>query len=224
MPAELRPLLRLLSLRREPSPDPVLHRGTSGQIEIVATSTGIGVRRAARVTEQLLDSVPVDHLMVVGIAGGIGASVEIGTLVVPELVIDLASGAEHRPALLGDFVQRGTLVTSDGLVVDPETFARLDRRGVVAIDMETAAIAEVCARRGCPFSAFRAISDHADDGSIDAAVFGLTRADGSPDLPAVARFLVTRPWRIPQLARLARGLSRATKVAAAAAVQSLQPV
>jgi adenosylhomocysteine nucleosidase len=191
-------------------------------VEVVAALTGIGVQRAARVTEQVLDSGSMDHLMVVGVAGGIGSSVAIGDLVVPELVFDLATGAEYRSAPLGDLAPRGTLVTSDGLVVDPETFVRLERRGAVAIDMETAAIAEVCALRGCPFSVFRAISDHADDGSIDAAVFGLARADGSPDLLAVVRFLATRPWRVPQLVRLARGLGRATNVAASACVAALE--
>ena len=87
--------------------------------------------------------------------------------------------------------------------------------------METAAIAAVCERRGCPWSVFRAISDRADDGSTDAAIFGLAAPDGAPDVRAVARFLVTRPWRIPQLVRLGRGLARATQTAANAALRAL---
>ena len=56
---------------------------------------------------------------------------------------------------------------------------------------------------------------------MDEAVFGLTRPDGSANLPAVARFLLTRPQRIPQLARLARGMRLATRAAAAAAVSAI---
>jgi hypothetical protein len=87
--------------------------------------------------------------------------------------------------------------------------------------METAAIAAVCEERGCAWSVFRAISDRADDGSTDPAILALAGPQGDPDPRAVLRFLLTRPWRIPQLARLARGLRAATHAAAAAAVAAL---
>jgi hypothetical protein len=88
--------------------------------------------------------------------------------------------------------------------------------------METAAIAAVCASRRCPWSVFRAISDRADDCSTDEAVFDLAGPDGEPNLAAVVRFVLTNPGRIPQLGRLARGLSIATKVAASAAANALR--
>jgi adenosylhomocysteine nucleosidase len=220
MRPELRPLVRPLSLARA-GPGADFLRGALGRTLVVAATTGIGTRSAARAAERLLDAVPVDHLVVVGIAGGIGPSVAVGDLVVPERVLDLATGAEHRPARLGDVAPRGTLASSDALLVDPEEAARLERRGVIAIDMETAAIAAVCERRRCPWSVFRAISDRADDGSTDAAVLELAGADGSPDLSAVARFVATRPWRVPHLVRLARGMRLATRAAASAAVSAL---
>jgi nucleoside phosphorylase len=222
MPSELRPLLRRLSLRRDPSGDRGAWRGLVGEVEVRARPTGIGVERAARATEALLDEGPADHVIVVGVAGGIGPSVAIGDLVVPARVVDLATGAEHRPEALGDAAPRGTLVTSDGLLVDPAAYARLAAEGVVAIDMESAAVAAVCARRGCPFSVVRAISDRADDGSVDDAIFALARPDGSPDLAAVARFVLTRPGRLPRLVRLGRDLGRATDAAAAACVRALE--
>jgi nucleoside phosphorylase len=222
MRSELRPLVRPLGLRRAETGAGALLSGAVGRIEVVAATTGIGTRAAARAARRVLDSGPLDRLVVVGIAGGIGPSVGIGDLVVPDLVIDLATGAEHRPAPLGDAGPRGVLATSDELLVDPGEVARLERRGVVAIDMETAAIAAVCEERRCPWSVFRAISDRADDGSTDPAVFGLAGPDGAPNLPALARFLLTRPWRVPQLVRLGRGLRVATSAAAAAAVAALE--
>lgn len=220
MRPELRPLVRSLALRRSRRGDTLLS-GSIGRVEILATTTGIGPRRAARTTERLLDAHAVDHVVVVGIAGGIGPSVALGDLVVPELVLDLDSGAQYRPTPLGDAAPRGTLVTSEGLQSDLDAIARLERQGAVAIDMETAAIAAVCERRGCPWSVFRAISDRADDGSTDAAVFGLAGPDGAGDLPAVARFVLTHPWRVPQLARLARGMRVAAQRAATAAARAL---
>ncbi len=222
MPEELRPLLRAAPLRREVLAGQTLYAGALARRRIVATTTGIGTRAAARAAERVLAATRVEHLVVIGVAGGIGASVEIGDLVVPERVVDLASGAEHRPAPLGEFAPRGTLVTRDGLLEDRAEFARLAARGVVAIDMETAAIAAVCERRGCSWSVFRGISDRADDGSIDSALFALAGPDGSPDLRALARFLITRPWRVPQLARLARSMRYAARAAASAALRGIE--
>jgi len=222
MRSELRPLVRPFGLRPGEAAAGALLPGRIGRVEVVAAMTGIGTRAAAHAARRALDSGPVDRLVVVGIAGGIGPSVAIGDLVVPEVVIDLATGAEHRPAPLGRAAPRGALATSDELLVDLEEVARLERRGVVAIDMETAAIGAVCEERRCPWSVFRAISDRADDGTTDPAVFGLAGPDGGPNLPALARFLLTRPWRVPQLARLARGLRVATHAAAAAAIAALE--
>ena len=214
--------MRALSLGSTRSGDGTLLSGAIARVEVVAATTGIGTRAATRAAEHLLDATSVDHLVVVGIAGGIGASVDIGDLIVPDLVLDLATGVEHRPALLGDTASRGTLVTSDVLLVDANEAVRLEERGAIAIDMETAAIAAVCERRRCPWSVFRAISDRADDGSTDAAVLGLAGPDGRPNLPALARFVLSKPWRVPQLARLARGMRLATSAAAAAAVSALE--
>ena len=221
MRAELRPVLRTLALRTEWLAGRRVHRGAQAQREIVATTTGIGPRAAAQVAQQILAATRPTHVVVVGVAGGIGTSVAIGDLVVPERVIDLASGSEHRPTTLPGVAARGTLVTRDGLLEDRAVFARLAARGVIAIDMETSAIAAVCERAGCAWSVFRGISDRADDGSIDASIFGLAGPDGTPDLGALLRFIVTHPGRVPQLARLARSLRRATSIAAHAALQGI---
>jgi len=221
MPPELRPLVAPLHLRRATSGARDLRWGAIHHVEVVATRTGIGPAAGARAAERVLASVEVDHVVVVGIAGGIGPSVAIGDLVVPEEVVDLATGARYRPSPLGPVAPRGTLVTSDGLLVDRAEIDRLEKSGVIAIDMESAAIAGVCQARGIPCSVFRAISDRADDGSVDEAIFGLTRPDGRADWPAVVRFLLTRPGRIPQLVRLARGMGLATDTAAAAAVSAI---
>ena len=222
MRSELKPLVHALSLKPSGTGDRSLLWCAFGQAEIVATTTGIGTRAAARKAEMVLDASHIDRLVVVGIAGGIGPSVDIGDLVVPELVIDLSTCLEYRPSILGSTELRGTLATSDDVPIDLAEVARLERQGVIAVDMETAAIAAVCERRRCPWSVFRAISDRADDGSTDAAVFGLAGPEGEADLPAVLRFVFTNPKRVLQLARLARGLSLAANVATSAAISALQ--
>lgn len=220
MRSELRPLVKLFSLTPSRGRDGLL-RGAAGGIEVVATLTGIGMRSGAQAAERILHATSPDHLIVVGIAGGIGENVAINDLIVPELVLNLETGEKFQPTPLGVARQRGTLASSDVLLEAPAQARKLNDQGVIAIDMETAAIAAVCERRGYPWSVFRAISDRADDGSTDAAVLGLADSEGNPNLAAVARFVLTRPQRIPQLVRLARGANAATRTAALAAFDAL---
>jgi len=222
MPSELKPLVRGLALKPSRSGDRSLLRSMVGRTEIVATTTGIGTRAAASKAGTILDGGPIDHLVVVGIAGGIGPSVEIGDLVIPQVVIDHASGKQYRPHPFGSAEARGKLVTSDQAPMDLAEVARFEHQGVIAVDMETAAIAAVCASRGCPWSVFRAISDRADDGSTDAEMFALATPDGKPDLPAALRFVFRNPGRIPQLVNLARGATLAANNAASAAIRAIR--
>ena len=72
-------------------------------------------------------------------------------------------------------------------------------RGVVSLDMETAAIAKVCDERGVAWSVVRAISDRAGDGTVDAEIAGLTHPDGTANPAAVARYLVRHRGALPRL-------------------------
>jgi len=218
MPSELAPLVRAASLRPERSDSRRVYRGRVGSALVVATTTGIGTRAAARAAEQLLEAEPLDHLIVVGIAGGVGPAVAIGDLVVPELVVDGASGQTYPPAPLAGLPNRGILQTSDEFVAEPDRVARLVARGVVAVDMETASIAAVCTRRNCAWSVVRAISDRA--GELPTDILGLVKPDGSPDFRAAAHYILTHPNQIPMLLRLARDSGRAARAAARAAVHA----
>jgi adenosylhomocysteine nucleosidase len=224
MPSELRPLVKELGLR--PSPGPAgtrVHEGRVGSWSVVAATTGMGTAGAAAATRLMLDAGDVDHVMVVGIAGGIDDRLAIGEVIRPGTVVDGASGAEYRPHPLGqepDPPGEGALHTSDDFIVDPERVAALRARGVIAMDMETAAVAAVCEERGCPWSVVRSISDRSSDGMADEAVFELAHPNGSPNLRAVARFVARHPGRVPQLVRLGRDASVATSAAARAAAEA----
>ena len=219
MRPELRPLVQMLKLERVPLGDGFVHSGTIGDVEVIATITGIGPPAGAQAAERLLSAMTFDHLMVVGIAGGLGP-VEIGDVVVPEVVIDMATGAEYRPSPLGDTASHGNLLMSAELDAEPDSYTRFVEQGALAVDMETAAVAEVCERRRIPWSVFRGISDRVRDGLVDQAEFGLARPDGSANLPALARYLLRRPWRVGRLAKLGKDMKLATTAAADAAVRS----
>jgi adenosylhomocysteine nucleosidase len=220
MPMELKPLTRKLSLRRTDVGGTVMHRGSAHGREVVAIVTGMGTRFATEGTERLLGVLDVERVIVVGITGAVENVTPIGTLVLPEVVVDGATGREHRPHPLGGGTPNGKMWTTDELTTDPEAVVALRARGVVSLDMETAAIAAVCERRGIPWSVFRVISDRATDGSVDDEVFRMSNQDGTPNPRAVARYFLRHPHHVPRMARLAKGARLATETAADAAIRA----
>ena len=157
-----------------------MHTGAVGNADVVATTTGIGTALATSATERLLGLGDFDRVMVVGIAGGVGPSVGIGDLVIPEVVVDGTSGkrvparADRRSGARG---ARSSPPTTSSSI--PTGSAQLIAQGVIAVDMETGSVAAVCADRGVPWSAVRAISDRAEDG--DEEMVKLANPDGSPE-------------------------------------------
>jgi nucleoside phosphorylase len=220
MPMEASPLVRKLRLTKTRIAGVDAHTGALGDRDVVAIVTGMGTRRSSAATERLLDAVAVDHVVVVGITGALASDTPIGTLVLPEVVVHGDTGTEHRPTALGDGVARGKMWTDDDFITDLDEIARLRQVGVVALDMETAAIARVCEARGKPWSVFRVISDRATDGTVDEEVFRLSNPDGTVNRRAVARYFVRHPRRLVRMARLAKDARRATETAADAAIRA----
>jgi adenosylhomocysteine nucleosidase len=225
MPDELRPVVRMLGLRRTGERGGVpVYTGTVDGVEVVATRTGIGRALAEAVTEQLLQATDVDRVIVVGIAGGLEPLSAVGELIVPEVVVDDATGERFRATPAGDVTPKGVLRTGDeaDYGLDDGDVARLRDEGFTALDMETAAVARVCERNGIPWLAFRAISDMAGDESLGPVVMTLVNPDGSPRVWAGIRFLLTHPHRIRRFVRLGRDAQAATIAAAEAAAAHLR--
>ncbi len=219
MPSEMQPLAKVLGLERDESAR--VYRGTVGATALVAARTGIGTERAAAATRRLLDDHGARHVVVVGIAGGMGAS-RVGDVLVPATVVLAPDGTEFAPSPLGDATPVGKLLTHDDFAMTDGRRDELVRDGFVAVDMETAAVAAVCAERAVPWVAVRAISDLV--GVTPGDVISLANADGSPNVGASVRYLVTKPWRIPKLVRLARDSTRAARAAAEHAARILRAV
>ncbi len=222
MPSELKPFARALRLRAETHDGVTVRVGAlSGGAAVVGTVVGIGPASARRATARFLDACPVDRVVMIGIAGGLDPALAIGDLVAPAVVVDGATGSEHRPAPLGRLAPAGRLLTVAELILDPARHNGFRAAGVVALDMETAAVGAVCEERDVPWSVVRAISDRPGDGLVDAGLLELTRPDGRPNLPAVGRLLVRRPWAVVRLARLGRDAAIASKASAEAAIREL---
>ena len=91
--------------------------------------------------------------------------------------------------------------TSDVLIDDLDELAAMHTdRGVVALDMETAAIAHVCETRGVPWSVFRAISDRSSEGSSTPRC-SAQQPRQHPEPEAIAAYFEKHPEAVEKLRR-----------------------
>ncbi len=160
------------------------HTGKIGQAEIVAMKCGIGKVNAAMGTMTLIDLFSPDLVINTGVAGGTGGNAGVLDIVVGTRIayhdVWCGPGTEWGDAAgcprffhtdetvnslpclhEGDTVKHGLVASGDIFVSDPEVVARIRRLypEVDAVDMESAAIAQVCYLRQVPFACMRVISD-----------------------------------------------------------------
>jgi nucleoside phosphorylase len=221
MRLEVQPLVKACRLQPATVDGATIYRGSVGTVDVVATTMRMGMKAAREATHRVLATGPVDHVVVIGVAGGVGPTVRVRDVVVPETVIDGSTGKEYTPAPFGDLQPRGALYTSDELIGDAARIGELAARGVIALDMETASIAAVCEERDLPWSVVRALSDHTTDAPVPPEVMTLSTPEGGANVGALARYLLPAPWRVRALARMARNTSAAARASVAAAVHGL---
>src|SRR5258708_680381 len=125
MPMEVVPLVKRLGLRKQQLGDLTIHSGTLAGRGVVATVTGMGPKLATEGTERLLDAIKVDRVVVVGITGALENETPIGTLIVPEIVVDAPTGSEHKPAPPGNTPAHGKMWTTAELITEPDRLQSL---------------------------------------------------------------------------------------------------
>jgi adenosylhomocysteine nucleosidase len=145
-----------------------------------------------------------------GFCGALVPDAVVGDLVLGTEVLDLQGRAwsvspapEFRGGLQGVRLHHGRLLSVPAVVTEPAEKRRLgDQRAALAVDMETAAVAEFCTRLAVPFACLRAISDNYDT-HLSPQLHGLLQSDRVSTL-RVLLALIRRPAMIGELCRLAR--------------------
>jgi adenosylhomocysteine nucleosidase len=194
--------------------------GTVGDSDVTAIHIGMGPPLTRAATERLFTAgAAPDHVMNAGICGGVDPDLPVGTLLNPEIVIDHTTGREyhHRPP--GNEPRAGKLMTTEGVHLDEELSRRFFAQGCLAVDMESAAVAEVCEGHGCDWSIYRCIGDRYFDGLLDERLLSMTKPDGSGDAEAIQRLLAAEPDLQAKLDQLTRDTTNAARLAAEAAVR-----
>jgi adenosylhomocysteine nucleosidase len=186
---------------------------------------GMGPEAARRACNALL-SAGARSLVSWGCAGGLDATIRTGTVIVAAHVAGSA-GIMWSPArqwsdrvarALGDAVPivRGTLASPDAVVHTPIEKRVLAQRGMIAVDMESAAVAAAADGAGVPWIVVRAVADTAAM-AVPASVTAAVDTAGQLSITRLTRALLRRPEEIlllPPLARGFRGALRALRVVA----------
>lgn len=170
-----------------------LYEGVIGNCEVVAMTCGIGKVRAATCAQYLIDRFSVEAVICNGAAGAINPRLEIGDIVVSKRVLqhdfdlgnpDLMKKVRKRwlkadPRLMelaveagrdlgfGGRMHLGTVLTGDQAILSQEKRQSLwENFGGDCVEMEGAAVAQVCQLNSIPFLIVRAISDSAAENSL----------------------------------------------------------
>jgi adenosylhomocysteine nucleosidase len=188
---------------------PAIEGATTGQVggrefwighlagqPVVAVLAGIGKVAAAITATLLVDHYQVERMLFVGVAGGLGAGVKVGDVVVANALLQhdmdasplfprhevpltglarfpvdtafsdaVARGAQAALAGRGGTLHRGLIISGDRFVATAAESAALRAAlpDALAVEMEGAAVAQVCHAFNIPLAVVRSISDRADD-------------------------------------------------------------
>ena len=193
--------------------------GRLGDQDVVVSISGFGKVAAASTVTSMLDRFDAEAILFSGVAGALHPDVTRGDVVIadelvqhdfdasplfprfviPSLRVDRIPADEGwtdraatAAAVAGATVHRGLILSGDRFIDNDTDRAELRSLfpDALAVEMEGAAVAQVCAERRVPFAVIRAISDAADD---DAAADFLDFVDqqAAPLLAEIVASLIT---------------------------------
>ncbi len=216
MPMEMRALAKRLGLQKGHVGGLEVRTGSLDGEPVVGYVTGMGPDLATKGMDRLLAAVRPERVVVFGITGAVDDQPPIGTVMMPAVVIDHATGRTHDHHPPGGEATAGALWTTN-VMTPPSELAGLIEKGVISLDMETAAYAQCCEREGVPWSVHRTISDHPKD-EIDDELFSMMNMDGTPNWRNIVRYVVKHPIRSAGMLQMGKNGKVATEAAATAAI------
>lgn len=187
----------------------------AGAVAVVHVGMGDSPAQRERLERFLAEEAPAARrLIAAGFAGALRPGMAVGELLLGENFSDPGLLATARRALAGHGGEWHVGALRTETVVAETTAAKAalhaaEPAGALAVDMETAWVAEVATRANVPALALRVISDAADQ---DFPVPGGVMFDPVRQRPrylALPAYLATHPARIGPFVRFVRGLGPA---------------
>lgn len=211
LPVEVAPLARALSAGPVRAGAEAVAAGRRGPWRIALGCCGVGPDRAREFMRAALRTDRPAQVLSIGYCGALSPAVAAGEVVAcssallrseGRLVEAAAPPGPLAGALAG--LRAARWVTIDRLAGSiAEKRALAAESGAEVVDMETAAILQVCAEHGVPCAGVRVVLDGCDD-EVVVDLFRLADDLGRVRWGRVAALLLRRPWRIAELIRFGR--------------------
>lgn len=170
------------------------YEGEINNIHCVLVQSGIGKVNAARATQILIDNIKVDYIFNIGVAGAVCEDLNIGDIVIAEKLVqhdfDITAFYHEKgyipnigvyiysdKDLLGlakSVVLEDNSKLLDGVIASGDIFCTdymmgkkiNDKFNALCVEMEGAAIAQVCHLCNIPFLILRSISDTPNNDNV----------------------------------------------------------
>ncbi len=231
---EISPLLGCVNVSKEFEVDEALfYQGDLNGQPVTIVQGGVGRKNAIKATRCLLESAKVDLLISSGVAGGIRQGLKVGDLVVAESVgyskqndfdgekIQLESNhvcnkkvVQFAGQLSGDLELKlhiGNILTVDKVISEASTKRNIgEHNPFLAVEMESAAVAEVAREKDVEFAAIRSISDDVDD-DLHLDYNNIISDEGKVKVAGIALEVLKNPQKLAVLKRLNKQTKRAAK-------------
>jgi len=191
---EAKPFLKVLeNTRKEKCGSIVVHHGTINGVAVMVVCCGVGLKRAAGVTQTLIRKLDASRIVMSGTAGGVESNLCLGDTIISEEILyhDVMPNSLQKDeffnentsfkadeALLrnikkaigtGHFSQAvhfGRITSGNKFVTGKRFNEVAEKYHPLCADMETAAVAHVCAINSIPFVAVRSITDTSEKSGI----------------------------------------------------------
>jgi adenosylhomocysteine nucleosidase len=181
-----------------------LRRQTARLGSWLVVQSGPGAARAAAAASTAVAG-GAGLLVAWGLAGGLDAKLAAGAVVAPRRVRTLAGQpmavaaewhARLAPLAADIPLETGDLLTTDSALESPEAkCAAAAASGAVAVDMESAGVAEAAARAGVPFIALRVVVDAAVDALPAGAERWIDERGNRRLAPTLRAVVSVKQWR-----------------------------
>jgi len=186
---------------------------------ILISLAGTGENNAKKATEQLL-AAGAKNIISWGCAGALDPQLKPGDLIIPKFIQTQSSKTLSTHTLLRTKIINtlanqtyfeGTLLETLSIVASAEEKSTLfNEKSAIAVDMESAAAAEICQKENIPFIAIRTIVDPASF-DIPSAINHSMTPEGNVSLAKLIFYIICHPSELISLIQLGQHFKAANK-------------
>jgi adenosylhomocysteine nucleosidase len=231
---EISPLVACMNVSEKFDIDEItFYQGDLNGRPLTLVQGGIGRENAIKAASCLLESTNVDLLISAGVAGGIRHGLNVGDLIVAESVgySKQSDFDSEKLQLESDFVCKkeivqlarqfnndselklhfGNLLTVNKVISQASTKRKIgEQNSFLAVEMESAVVAEVARKKGVEFAAIRSISDDIDD-DLHLDYDNIISDEGKVKVTSIALGVLKNPRSLALLSRLNKQTKTAAK-------------